>query len=101
MEDNEDNKVPAKISIADRVYSLRIEPQDEERLRRAARMINDKLIQYKQVKRDWQDALAITALQFVSRLVELEEGRDIAPVISELITIDKQLEDYLKSVTKE
>lgn len=96
----EDNKLSIRINVAERLYPLRIVPQDEERLRSAARMINDKLSQYKQryVDRDLQDALAITALQFVVRLIELEEKRDVSPIINDLMTLDKELEDYLKIV---
>lgn len=96
----EDNKLSIRINVAERLYPLRINMQDEERLRRAARMINDKLSQYKQryVDRDIQDALAITALQFVVRLIELEEKRDVAPIITELAALDKELEDYLNVV---
>ncbi|MDR1054495.1 MAG: cell division protein ZapA [Prevotellaceae bacterium] len=96
----EDNKLSIRINVAERFYPLRIAPQDEERLRRAARMINDKLSQYKQryVERDLQDALAITALQFVIRLIELEEKRDISPVVNELMALDKELENYLNIV---
>lgn len=96
----EDNKLSIRINVAERLYPLRIVMQDEERLRRAARMINDKLSQYKQryVDRDVQDALAITALQFVVRLIELEEKRDVSPIINELISLDKELEDYLNVI---
>ena len=96
----EDNKLSIRINVAERLYPLRIVMQDEERLRRAARMINDKLSQYKQryVDRDLQDALAITALQFVVRLIELEEKHDVSPVINDLMALDKELEDYLNIV---
>mgnify|MGYP003623472036 CR=1 FL=1 len=96
----EDNKLSIRINVAERLYPLRIAMQDEERLRRAARMINDKLSQYKQryVERDVQDALAITALQFVVRLIELEEKRDVSPIINELMTLDKRLDDYLSTI---
>ena len=93
----EDNKLSIRINVAERLYPLRIAMQDEERLRSAARMINEKLSQYKlrYADRDLQDALAITALQFVVRLIELEEKKDVSPVISELMKLDKELEDYL------
>jgi cell division protein ZapA len=98
----EDIKLSVRINVAERLYPLRIAMQDEERLRRAARMINEKLNQYKEryIDRDLQDALAITALQFVVRLVELEERKDVSPVINDLIKLDKELEEYLNVITK-
>lgn len=70
-----DDKVSIRVNVADRYYPLKIEGKDEERVRKAARMINDKVLLYKQryTDKDVQDFLAMAALQFVIQLTEDEE----------------------------
>ena len=80
-----------KVSIAERFYPLRIDKEDdEERIRKAAKLINDKLFHYKKQfnDKDVQDFLAMAALQYVIKLTEEEERleKDYLPgVLKELI----------------
>jgi cell division protein ZapA len=76
--------------VADRYYPLKVERENEERIRKAARMINEKVLQYKQryTDKDVQDFLAMAALQYVIRLTEEEEKveKDYLPgALNELI----------------
>ena len=50
-----------KVQIAERFYPLKIKRRDEEKIRQAARMINDKVLQYKQryTDKDTQDFMAM------------------------------------------
>ncbi len=70
-----DDKLSIRVNVADRYYPLKVEREDEEKIRRAARMINEKVLQYKQryTDKDVQDFLAMAALQYVIRLIEEEE----------------------------
>ena len=70
-----DDKLSIRINIADRYYPLKIDRKDEERIRKAARSINEKVLQYKQkyTDKDTQDFLAMAALQFVIKVLEGEE----------------------------
>jgi cell division protein ZapA len=72
-----EEKLSIRINIADRYYPLKIERDDEEKIRKAAKMINDKVFQYKTkyADKDIQDFLAMAALQFVIKLSEIE-GKD-------------------------
>jgi len=58
-----------KLSIANRVYPLTIQPDQEEGLRKAAQEIDEMIKQFEQSYsvRDKQDVLAMCALQFASR----------------------------------
>ena len=60
-----------QISIADRYYPLKIAVQDEEKIRAAVKIINEKVDLYrkKYATRDIQDALSMALLQFVIRLI--------------------------------
>ncbi len=70
-----DDKLSIRVNVADRYYPLKVERENEEKIRRAARMINEKVLQYKQrySDKDTQDFLAMAALQYVIRLNEGEE----------------------------
>jgi cell division protein ZapA len=85
-----DDKLSIRVNVADRYYPLKVERENEERIRKAARMINEKVLQYKQryTDKDVQDFLAMAALQYVIKLTEEEEkiSNDNTPgAIKELI----------------
>jgi cell division protein ZapA (FtsZ GTPase activity inhibitor) len=94
-----DDKLSIRVNVADRYYPLKIEREDEEKIRKAARMINDKVLQYKQryTDKDVQDFLAMAALQYVIKLIEEEEklSNDYLPdALKELtIKIESVLEE--------
>lgn len=86
-----DDKLSIRVNVADRYYPLKVESENEERIRKAARLINEKVLQYKQryVDKDSQDFLAMAALQYVIRLIEIEEKEE-----------DSSLEEGLKELTE-
>jgi cell division protein ZapA len=63
-------KLKIKISIADRVYPLTVDPSQEEALRSASKKIDVMIKQFEQnyAVRDKQDVLAMCALQFASQV---------------------------------
>lgn len=75
-----------------------IERKDEERFRKAARLINEKVAQYKQryKDRDIQDFLSMAALQFVLKELVLEENNDETPLVSVLKEMNEELDEFLK-----
>ena len=93
-----DDKLSIKVNVADRYYPLKVERENEERIRKAARMINEKVLQYKQryQDKDAQDFLAMAALQFVTRLIEFEEKNDPLPLEQKLQDLNDELDEYLK-----
>ncbi len=93
-----EDKFSIRVNVADRYYPLKIERKDEEKIRRAAKLINDKILQYKQrySEKDMQDFLSMAALQFVIKIIENETKSDVSPIIEELKILDKELEDYLQ-----
>jgi cell division protein ZapA (FtsZ GTPase activity inhibitor) len=84
-----DDKLSIRVNVADRYYPLKVERDDEEKIRRAARLINEKVLQYKQryTDKDVQDFLAMAALQFVIKLTEEEakhKSDDLPDALKEL-----------------
>jgi cell division protein ZapA len=70
-----DDKLSIRVNVADRYYPLKVEREEEERIRKAARMINEKVQQYKlrYADKDVQDFVAMASLQYVIKLTEEEE----------------------------
>ena len=64
------NQQKIKLSIADRVYPLTINPDQEEGLRKATKKIEEMIKRFEKsyAVRDKQDVLAMCALQFASQV---------------------------------
>jgi len=90
-------KLSINIKIDGRNYPLKVERANEEKYRKAAKIINDTVLQYRQkyLTSESQDILAMTAFQFVLKAIELEEKVDQSPLFDELKKIDEDLGDYL------
>ena len=87
-----------KVQIAERFYPLKIKRQDEEKIRQAARLINDKVLQYKQryTDKDTQDFMAMAALQFVINLIDCEQQQNVVSLEEELGSLSSELDELLK-----
>ncbi|MET0243043.1 MAG: cell division protein ZapA [Flavitalea sp.] len=63
-----DNLIPVNIVIADRSYRIRIEPGDEEVVRKTIKLINDKIIEFKTqfAGKDMQDYISMVVLWYAT-----------------------------------
>lgn len=93
-----DDKLSIRVNVADRYYPLKIEKDDEEKIRRAAKMINDKVLMYKQryADKDTQDFLAMAALQFVIQIIDEEKGESDDALPEILGELNRKLESALR-----
>mgnify|MGYP002062726865 FL=1 len=93
-----DEMLSIKVQIAERFYPLKIKRQDEEKIRKAARLINDKVLQYKQryTDKDTQDFMAMAALQFVISLIDCEQQQNVVSLEEELGSLSSELDELLK-----
>ncbi len=93
-----EDKLSIKVNIGNTYYPLRINRSDEEVIRRAAKIINDKFIQYqnKFAEREPFDLLAMTSLQFVKQLLECENKNDVTVLTEELKLINEDLNRILE-----
>jgi cell division protein ZapA (FtsZ GTPase activity inhibitor) len=93
-----DEKLSIKVNLAERYYPLKIDKDDEEKIRRAARLINEKVLQYKQkyADKDTQDFLAMAALQFVIKVIEAESEMDLTPFEEKVKEVSDRMDDFLK-----
>lgn len=93
-----DDKLSININIADRIYPLKIERTDEENIRKAAKIINDKVVQYKQryPSKDVQDCLAMATLQFVIQKFDSERQTEYSPVMEELERMNDFIAEFIE-----
>jgi cell division protein ZapA (FtsZ GTPase activity inhibitor) len=94
-----EEKLAIKLKIIDRYYPLRIDWQDEEKLREASRRINDVVDKYRQRynDKDNQDFLAMATLQFVTRLLEFENNNTTELANQELQEVCNELDQFISN----
>ncbi len=94
-------KLKIKLSIANRVYPLTIQPSQEEGLRIAAKKIDTMIAQFEQSYsvRDKQDVLAMCALQFASQVEQkaLDKEHVDEHIEEKLNALNTVLDSYLGS----
>lgn len=89
--------IPINVVIGDRTYRIKIEPQDEEAVRKTLKLINDKVIEYKTqfAGRDMQDYIAMVVLWYATQpATEGAPGLDRA-VLEALARMEQQLDKVL------
>ncbi len=94
-------KLSIKVNIANRVYPLTIEREEEELIRLAVKRVNDNIKQLGNTYEvsDKQDLLAMTALFFSNKALEVDHKIDnISGTVSDkLQEIEGDLEQYLSN----
>lgn len=89
-----------KLTIADRLYPLTIQAEQEEGLRKAAKRIEEMIKRFEQsyAVRDKQDVLAMCALQFATQVEqkELDANKDLVDIEHRLQTLDQTVLEVLK-----
>ena len=83
------------VVIGDRTYRIKIEPKDEEAVRRTLKAINDKIIEYKTqfAGRDMQDYIAMVVLWYATQ--PPSESSVPPGVLDTLSRIEQQLDRTL------
>lgn len=77
--DSAENEISIKVTIGDRQYPLKIDPSEEEFVRGAAKLINEKSKFYQEnfSVKDKQDSLAMAALEFASEVLSMNKSTDM------------------------
>lgn len=95
---NKDELIPLNLVIADRTYRIKIAPKDEEVVRKTAKTINDKLIEYKTAfaGKDLQDYLAMVLIWFATEQnAAISNEVNLDNVGSRLQTLEKMIDGAL------
>ena len=94
-------KLKIKLSIANRVYPLTIDPSQEEGLRKAAKNIEVMIKKFEQSYsvRDKQDVLAMCALQFASQVEQksIDKTNINEHVEEKLVALNSLLDSHIGS----
>lgn len=61
--------IPINITIADRTYRIKVQPTDEEVVRKTVKLINDKIIEFKTnfAGKDMQDYVSMVILWYATQ----------------------------------
>ncbi len=93
-------KLKIKISVADRIYPLTVDPSQEEGLRSASKKIDVMIKEFEQnyAVRDKQDVLAMCALQFAAQVEQrqIDKSEIEETTIIRLEKLNELLDKYLK-----
>jgi cell division protein ZapA len=93
------NQLKIKLSIADRVYPLTINPEQEEGLRKATKKIEEMIKKFEKsyAVRDKQDVLAMCALQFAAQAEQkgIDKETDTQDIEAKLASLNQLLEKHL------
>ena len=93
------NQLKIKLSIADRVYPLTIDPAQEEGLRKASKKIEAMIKRFEQsyAVRDKQDVLAMCALQFAAQVEQktIDKTNDQKQIEEKLSALNELLHEHL------
>lgn len=88
------------VIIADRTYKLTIDKQEEEVVRKAAKLINEKIKEFAKnyAFTDKQDLLAMIALQYTSSTLNYEQSKAFNNTLlkDKLIELDGLLDKHLE-----
>jgi cell division protein ZapA len=94
--------IPVNIVIADRTYRLKIEPTEEEMVRKTSGLINDKIMEFKTnfAGKDMQDYVSMALLWFATEQTQsgnlLVKWGELSQQINSLEkSIDKALQENL------
>lgn len=84
-------EISIKINIADRVYPLKVNTEEEEIIRKAARLINERIKDYQDnyAVKDKQDLLSMCVLHYATQVLSAEkkgvrEDTDLTETVDEL-----------------
>jgi cell division protein ZapA (FtsZ GTPase activity inhibitor) len=93
------NQLKIKLSIADRVYPLTINPAQEEGLRSATKKIEEMIKRFEKsyAVRDKQDVLAMCALQFAAQVEQktIDKQSDTQEIEHKLTALNQLLHEHL------
>src|SRR5919107_109721 len=96
--------IPLNLLIADRTYRVRIDPKDEEVVRKTAKTINDKILEFKTqfAGKDLQDYIAMVLVWFATEQnAAISNQVNLDNVSSRLHTLEKMMDGVLEKGSDE
>ena len=97
-----DDTFTINLYVAEKHYPLKIKRSEEELVRKAAKLINDKIAQYRglynleEAGLELRDLLAMAACQIAIEAIKNSEKTDDTAFYKSVLQLNKELEDFLK-----
>jgi len=90
--------IPINLLLGDRTYRVRVEPKDEEVVRKTIKLINDKIIEFKTefAGKDMQDYIGMVVLWYATQ----QSGNSL-PAVNEITERLEKLELLLDNELRE
>lgn len=91
--------IPVTLVIADRSYRVKVQPKDEEVLRKTVKTINDKIIEFKTnfAGKDMQDYVAMVLIWFATEEnAGATAGLETDNITEKLTSLERLLDGHLK-----
>jgi len=97
------NESSIKVNIAGRAYNLTVEKKEEENVKKAAKLIDQKIKEYEAnfSFKDKQDLITMVALQFTTSVLNGElqgEKEEIGAINLRLNELNKMLDQQLQAL---
>ncbi len=94
-------EVSIKVTIAGRVYPLKIKKVDEDRILKAAGLLNDRIKEYEQqyAVTDKLDLVAMCAIQFASEFINVSEELENEKVAltNSVASVSSRISEFLSN----
>ncbi|WP_257670378.1 cell division protein ZapA [Parapedobacter tibetensis] len=91
-------EISIKINIADRIYPLRVDMEEEEIIRRASKLINDRIKEFQEnyAVKDKQDLLSMCVLHYATGMLKAEKNTnaDEVGVVKAVSELDSMLTEF-------
>jgi cell division protein ZapA (FtsZ GTPase activity inhibitor) len=90
--------IPVTIVIAERNYRLKVDPADEETVRKTVKLINDKVYEFKSsfAGKDMQDYVAMVLLWFATEQTKInKDGFAMQETADKLSSLEAMLDKTL------
>src|SRR3954468_9168341 len=96
------SEVNIKVEIAGSVYPLKVNPDDEQDIREAVKLINTKIAEFERTYavRDKKDLMGMVMLQLVSQLHKQARGaeRDLSDLRKLFTDVEEMLKDHFRNI---
>ena len=92
--------IPLNLVVGDRTYRIRIKPSDEEVVRKTAKTINDKILEFKTnfAGKDMQDYIAMVLVWFATEQnAAISNQVNMDNVSGRLQTLEKMIDGVIES----
>ena len=93
------DKINTNLDLAGSIFPLKVKPEEEENIRKAAKQVNDWLNKYRDryPGLTTEKLIAMVAFQFSLEKIELLQRNDTQPYLTKIEKLTEMLEEYFEN----